>query len=197
MNKNKELAKNTIIITLGKVCTQFIGFLLLPFYTTLLSTEQYGTVDLLQTYVQLLLPIVLFQIDQAVFRFLIDKRNNSNEKNQLVSSAIFFVCIQMICFSIIYLIVSRTFNIKYGMYLYFNIIFSALSSVLLQISRGIGNNIVYAIGSLLSGSINVVLNVILIAFAGMRADGMMLANIIANAMCSLYIFLKGSVTTNG
>ena len=33
MNKKKELAKNTIIIFAGKVCTQLISFLLLPLYT--------------------------------------------------------------------------------------------------------------------------------------------------------------------
>lgn len=56
MNKNKELAKNTIIIFLGKVCTQLISFLLLPLYTACLTTSDYGTVDLIITYVSLLVP---------------------------------------------------------------------------------------------------------------------------------------------
>ena len=46
MSKKKELAKNTIIIFLGKVCTQLISFLLLPLYTSYLLTEEYGLVDL-------------------------------------------------------------------------------------------------------------------------------------------------------
>ena len=33
MNKKKQLAKNTIIIFFGKVCTQLISFFLLPLYT--------------------------------------------------------------------------------------------------------------------------------------------------------------------
>ena len=36
MEKNKELIKNTIIILLGKFCTQFLSFFLLPLYTTII-----------------------------------------------------------------------------------------------------------------------------------------------------------------
>ena len=41
MNKKKQLAKNTIIIFLGRVCTQLISYFLLPLYTSYLATEEY------------------------------------------------------------------------------------------------------------------------------------------------------------
>ena len=46
MNREKQLIKNTAIITIGKICTQMITFFLLPIYTAILSTEEYGVVDL-------------------------------------------------------------------------------------------------------------------------------------------------------
>lgn len=51
MSRIKDLAKNTLIITIGRISTQFITFLLLPLYTALLTTEEYGTVDLITTLV--------------------------------------------------------------------------------------------------------------------------------------------------
>ena len=45
VKKQFELIKNTLIILFGKMCTQFASFLLLPLYTTKLTTEQYGIVD--------------------------------------------------------------------------------------------------------------------------------------------------------
>ena len=45
MEKNKELIKNTIIILLGKFCTQFLSFFLLPLYTSILSANEYGIYD--------------------------------------------------------------------------------------------------------------------------------------------------------
>ena len=62
MNKEKQLIKNTAIVSIGKICTQLITFFLLPLYTALLTTEQYGVVDLMNTLVALFLPIVTLQI---------------------------------------------------------------------------------------------------------------------------------------
>ena len=44
-----EYYKNTLILLLGKFCTQFISFLLLPVFTRYLISSDYGYVDLLQT----------------------------------------------------------------------------------------------------------------------------------------------------
>ena len=54
MNRKKELAMNTVILAVGKICTQLINFFLLPLYTSLLTTDDYGVVDLFSTYTALL-----------------------------------------------------------------------------------------------------------------------------------------------
>ena len=54
MSKGKELLKNTAIVSIGKICTQLITFFLLPVYTAVLSNEEYGVVDLLNTLTSLL-----------------------------------------------------------------------------------------------------------------------------------------------
>ena len=47
MSKEKQLLKNTAIVSIGKIATQLITFFLLPVYTAVLTTEEYGIVDLL------------------------------------------------------------------------------------------------------------------------------------------------------
>ena len=61
------MAKNTVVLTFGKICTQGISFLMLPLYTSILDTTEYGTFDLLVTYATLLLPLVNWQLDQGIF----------------------------------------------------------------------------------------------------------------------------------
>ena len=80
MSKEKTLVKNTFIISIGKICTQLITFFLLPVYTAYLSTEQYGIVDLLNTLVSFLLPIITLQLEQGAFRLLIDFRKDKENK---------------------------------------------------------------------------------------------------------------------
>ena len=86
MNRQKELAKNTIILTVGKICTQFVSFLLLPLYTSLLEPTEYGIVDLINTYITLLTPICNWQFENGLFRFLIDYRNDENKQKELFST---------------------------------------------------------------------------------------------------------------
>ena len=83
MTKEKYLFKNTFIITIGKICTQLITFFLLPLYTAVLSTEEYGIVDLVTTLSMLLLPLITFQVEQAIFRELLENRTNK-KKNDLI-----------------------------------------------------------------------------------------------------------------
>ena len=82
MSRGSDLVKNTAIVAVGKLCTKFISFFLLPFYTAVLSAEEYGIVDLFNTYVSLLLPIVVFQIEDALFRFSLTHGRTKRKKKQ-------------------------------------------------------------------------------------------------------------------
>ena len=88
MSRQSTLMKNTAIILFGKVCTQLISYLLLPLYTTVLSTEEYGTVDLLITYVTLIAPVVTLQMEAAVFRFLIDVRSDKTAASRIITNSL-------------------------------------------------------------------------------------------------------------
>ena len=104
MNREKELAKNTLIITIGRICTQMITFFLLPLYTTILTTEEYGIVDLLNSLVMFLIPIISLQLEQAVFRKLIDNRKNNNQIKKIISSTFLFILSSLILYICIFII---------------------------------------------------------------------------------------------
>ena len=114
MNKKKDLVKNTFIILLGKLCTQFISFLLLPLYTNYLVTEEFGYVDLINTYVSLLVPICTLQLEMSIFRFLIDSRNNNEEKEKYITTNIIDLLLIIFVVVIIFYIFMSFVNIKFG-----------------------------------------------------------------------------------
>lgn len=193
MNREKLLIKNTAIVSIGKICTQLITFFLLPLYTAVLSTEEYGVVDLLNTLVGLFLPIVTLQIEQGVFRYLLDCRDNEKEQKTIISSTVFFLIVQSIIYLVCFVIVSQWIHNDYKYFLAINLIANIFSAVLLQISRGLGDNTSYAIGSFLSGAVTVILNVIFIVVFKMGAYGMLTATLIGNLLCSLYIIFRKKI----
>lgn len=193
MSKGKDLAKNTAIVSIGKICTQLITFLLLPVYTAVLSNEEYGVVDLLNTLTSLLLPIVTLQIEQGIFRYLIDCRENNEKQIKLITTIIRFMIIQSIACIVIFLCVSPFIHNEYKYFLMANLLMGIFSSLLLQICRGLGDNATYAIGSFITGAFTVVLNVIFIVAFRWGAYGMLGAIAISNFICAVYIFLKRKI----
>ena len=82
MGRKKELIFNTIIIGIGKFSTQIVSVFLLPIYTSLLSTAEYGTYDLLYTISMFLIPMITLLMEESMFRFLIDSK--SKEENSKI-----------------------------------------------------------------------------------------------------------------
>ena len=193
MDKNKELAKNTIIIAIGRICTQFVSFLLLPLYTSLLSTDEYGIVDLANTYAQLILPIIILQMDQALLRFMILARNGDGNTQSCISTSSFSMAIQVVSFSGLFLITCIFYQNPYSFYVYANVIAMMLSGYMLQTARGLGDNATYSIASFLSGAVTIICNVFFIVGLHMKAEGMLLSSVIGNLVASGYVFLKDKI----
>lgn len=190
MKREKQLLKNTVIVAIGQISTKFISFFLLPLYTAYLSTEEYGVVDLLNTYVSLLLPLVFLQIDQSIFRYLIDVRKDEDGKKKLITTTMITVFIQFLIFLVIFVIIAQFIKNDYKYFLATNVIAAMISNLVLQISRGLGDNATYSQGSLVSGAGSIILNVAFIVGLDMGAYGMLLATLIANVLCTLFVIIK-------
>ena len=186
MSREKTLFKNTLIITIGKICTQLITFFLLPLYTAILSTEEYGTVDLLNTLVSLLLPIVTFQVEQAVFRNLIDNREKEDIKKKIISTGIFSVILQCIVYICIFFLISPFFENQYKYFLATNVIAYIFASLTQQMARGLGKNTHFAIGSFLSAFTTIIFNLLFLVVFKFGAYGMLMANMLGQIICTIY-----------
>ena len=187
MGRNKEFAKNTALLFIGKFATQFISFFLLPLYTRRLITSDYGYVDLIQTYISLFVPILILRIDSAVFRFLIDKRNDEKGKKKEISNILFILSITTLIAISISAILLYLFKIKYFIYVLINIVVLMVSNVFLQILRGLGKNKEYSIGSIITGSTTLLLNVLLILKYNFNASSILISSSVANIICIIYI----------
>ena len=190
MNKKKQLAKNTIIIFFGKVCTQLISFFLLPLYTSYLATKEYGLVDLIQTYVTLLVPIITMELEMSIFRYLVDSRGKEKDTKKLISNNFFVLGISLTLFSILYVIVTCFVNIPFRWLILVDIIVCVLSGNFLQIARGFGKTLDFSISCILTGLTTVISNIILICVFHMGAEGMIISMALANFVCSLYLFIR-------
>ncbi len=86
MSQSNDLAKNTIMLSIGTFMTKGLSFIMIPFFSRWLSTADYGTFDLLCTYVAVLIPIIGISSNEAIFRLSVDK--DVSEKRKFISSGL-------------------------------------------------------------------------------------------------------------
>ena len=190
MNKKKQLAKNTLIIFFGRVCTQLISYFLLPLYTAYLATSEYGLVDLVQTYITLLVPIVTLELEMSVFRYLIDVRGKEKDTKVLMSNNFFILGISLSSFTLLYLIITSFVVIPFRFLILFDAIVCVLSGNFLQIARGFGRTVDFSISCILTGITTILSNIVMICYLHRGAEGMIFSMALANFICALYLFLR-------
>jgi len=190
MNKKNSLIKNTLILGLGKVSTQIVSLLLLPLYTSYLSNSDYGFIDLVVTYALLLAPIISLQLESAVFRFLIESRNLPERISQIITSSFMSVLNRSILSSAAVLFISLIYPIKMLPLIMLLVFTTIFSNLFLQIARGLGKNKQFAIASIISGLVTVIMNVLFIVYLKLGVPGIILSLIIANITRCIYILLS-------
>lgn len=193
MNRQQELAINTAILTIGKICTQFVSFLLLPLYTAFLLPEEMGSVDLLNTYVTLLVPLFNWQFESGVFRFLIDCREDYIKQKKIISTVLFTNILQSCAYILFYICVQNYLSSEYKLFLAIDVVLSILLNTLLQIPRGMGNNTNYAIASFISATSTVILNVVFIVVLRTGAWGLFFATVLAKIITIIFIFVSQKI----
>ena len=104
MGETRRLIKNTGIIAVGGMATKLVSFLLLPLYTSVLSTGDYGTVDYINTIALFCVPAVSLLMDEALFRFLIDCRTDG-DRSKAVTASCAVLLAGCACFAVLAILV--------------------------------------------------------------------------------------------
>ena len=79
MNKYVKLIKNISVFAIGTFTSKLLVFLLTPFYTRMLSPDDYGVVNIIVDTSNLILPIATICITDAVIRFGLDRAVDRRE----------------------------------------------------------------------------------------------------------------------
>ena len=95
-NKFKYLFKNIGVLMIANFSSKILVFLLVPLYTSVLSTTEYGSYDLAVSTATLLFPILTLNIVDAVMRFSMDCAVN---KKTIATIGMKFISISAILFA--------------------------------------------------------------------------------------------------
>ena len=186
MNRKRQLINNTIILAIGNLSTKCMTFLLVPLYTKYLSTNDYGLIDLLNTFILLLVPIVSGQVSNGLFRYLIDA-DSDEQKGKIFTNTILIA----FGFSLLFLFISIPVGfytaIPYYNLLILGVIVNVFSEIELQYSRGEGNFIIYSISSVVIAVATLIGNMIMIIVLSWGGKSILYSAIMAYILGALLV----------
>lgn len=188
MGKYKRLAKNTGILALGQLGSKILVFLLVPLYTNVLSTEEYGYYDLITTTASLLLPILTLNIGVSSQRFSLDKDANHAAIARISFKYVFIGNLIACCILIANYLLDVS-KILSNFSLYFVAIFftDSVNTILTAISIGREKVKGLSISGALSTLTCVVLNILFLIVFKWGLTGYFLSYILSNVVQIVYL----------
>lgn len=186
----KKLGANISLFAISSFGTKIIGFLLVPLYTSYLSTGEYGTADMLSTIVSILLPIFSLDIADGVIRYVLDKKNNA--------TSVLLIAIKIIsigsCLLFILLAISRFLGFLkvpdfYYIYLFLSFVSTCLYNIFVNYLKGKERITVLVIAGLMCSLLNAGCNILFLTKFGCGVNGYLFASIISTVVPTLYLIV--------
>ena len=193
MNQYKSLIKNSFLFAIGSIGSKAISFFMLPLYTRMLTTSDYGQLDVLQTTISLLIPLITFQAIEAVFRYSVDMRENKSASSVLMNGillCLFGMLISLLLFPVFARI--EPFS-TYLLFFYLILFFSMMNGVLKQFVRGLGKIKIFVVSDLAYTASFVTFNIIFLVYLKMGLKGYFLSMVLAHLITTFILLVFGSV----
>ena len=192
--KYKYLAKNIGLLTLSSFATKLLSFFLVPLYTNILTTTEYGINDLFCTTIGILIPVLTLNIQESVMRFSLDGKYN---KKSVLSVGMRYLLIGS-AIVVIALAVNHIFGFyelfdTYAIYFFLMFFSQALSGMILSYIRGIDRIADLSISSVINSIVIIICNILFLVVFKWGLVGYFWANIIGPfAQCG-FLMIRAKV----
>lgn len=189
----RYLFNNIGLLTLSNFATKFLSFFLVPLYTNVLTTTEYGTYDLFNATIGVLLPVLTLNIQESVLRFALDKKTN---REAIVTISAKYLLISNFLV-IIGLIFNRITNLnamvaEYGIYFFLMFFVQSLVGVITCYIRGVDRVADLSVSSVITSIVTISCNIIFLVAFKWGLPGYFLANIIGPLVQCIYLMVRSS-----
>ena len=191
--KYKKLLSDTVLFTISSFGSKILVFFLVPLYTNILTTEQYGIVDTITTMTGLLVPVLTLLISEAVLRFALD---SGKDRQQVLSAGLLLILLSSLFMlsvgPLMKFIGGRwAFLGDYWLWVAAVYFLNSLNHCLSNYTRGLDKTRLFAVSGILYTVVLIASNLIYLLVLNMQAEGYLLAIITADTVCIFHKIICG------
>ena len=187
-NRYKKLIYNSGLFFVASFGSKFLSFLLVRFYTEMLSPADYGIIDIITTTNNLCYGMFTLAMADAIIRFAIDL---PEEQNQILSIGL---KIAMVGSSFLILLSPLLKQIQGfdGYIIFFLLIylFNSFYALIATFARAINKVKIFAIAGILNTAVHIVGNIVFLVVFDMGIRGYLLASVCASFISAAYVFIS-------
>lgn len=193
--KFKYLSQNILLFTISGMVPKALSFLMVPFYTSVLTPTDYGISDLIATTVMLLVPIFTLDMQDAVLRYSLDK---NCDLGAVLSSAL-HIFLKGLLLVIVAAFFVAWFDIPWlkNEYIFFVVLTyaaTALGNILNMFCRGINEIRAITISTLINTAVTIPANLLFLAVFRWGITGFLIANVLGQIVAVFYLAYKAQIT---
>jgi O-antigen/teichoic acid export membrane protein len=189
LEKIKELTKDTAIYGISTIVGRFLGFLLVPFYTNVLNTSDFGVYSNVYAYLAFLNIVFIYGMDAAFMKYTSIAGNS--DKKKTFSTAYIFVFFSSLLLAVILFLLKNPFTALMEIPGYFHhltqyviliLIFDTLSLIPfanLRLERKAGRFTAIKFANIV---VNIALNLILVLKFKLGIEAIFIANLAASVV---------------
>lgn len=190
MDKYKRLASNTVLMAVSTFSSKVLTYLLTTYHTHMMRTGDYGTITVVNTIGNLLIPIVSLGIANAIIRYGLEKgvSKKSVYTNGLISVSIGFAVLLAIS-PLLNMVPFIGDNVEgYWPLLLAFVLISCLRTLNCQIVRARQLMRLYAVDGILCTATALGFNVLFLSGFGIKPEGILLATMCSDACSTIFLF---------
>lgn len=188
MNKYKKLISNTLILGAGTFTSKVIVLLMMPFYTAILSPEQFGVADLVAQTANMIIPIACIGVCEGLFRFTLD----CEDRKKVFSTGMCILSVGSV--AMLALLPLLGLFDSFDGYIWLigaYVVCANFHSACAQYLRAQGKTALFAIQGIVNTVLTVVLNVVFLLALDMGALGYVLSVIVGDLAVTVMMFFTG------
>lgn len=189
--KAKELMTDTIIFAISSFGTKFLSFFLVPLYTNVLTTAEYGVADILTTTATLLIYILTVDIAEAVLRYAIERTERQSE---ILSFGLRVLVLSSLVLLLGLTIIWRTglldWEPGYYVFLFLYYFFTAAYQILSNYLRATNQITGVAVAGILSSLALILSNILFLLVIQIGMYGYLISLALGPAAGTLYCLIK-------
>ena len=191
-SRANSLLIDTILFGVSRFGSKLLVFLMLPLYTHVLTTDEFGIADLITTTINFIYPLMTLSIAEATLRYALMK--NASRRTVLCNSLV-LVALGTLVLSFgkpLFAGIDPVLEKYWGVFV-ITFALSNLQLVFTNFIKGIGMTKLFAVQGVLHTAAVVVSNIILLIFLKAGLNGYLLSMMIGYAIPILYVFVRAKL----